>query len=295
MTYLIVATSSFCFCSKGVVAKLMYRQGLDATGVLALRMGIALPFFLLGLWTTRGTAQKLVAGDWLKLAGLGFLGYYLSSVANFAGLQHISVGLERIVLYTYPTLVLLGNWLVTRKRPARPALVGAGLAYLGICLAFVGEAHLARQGAWEKTMLGVGLIFCSAVTYAAFILMSGRMVQKMGSVRFTSITVTTSCLLILLQAAILWRPAPHLLENPQIWTLGALIATVGTVIPAFLLGVGLKRAGATQFAIISSVGPILTLILSYFVLGESLNWAQAVGFIISLAGGLTATLKKSNP
>jgi drug/metabolite transporter (DMT)-like permease len=293
-TFVIVVTSSFCFCSKGVMAKLMYREGLDAMTVLALRMALALPFFFVGyLWSVRGgVSQPLPRKMWVWLLGIGFLGYYLSSLANFAGLKYISVGLERVVLYTYPTLVLLGNWAFYRQRPSRAALWGAVLAYVGICVAFWGEAA-GRGGAADHVALGVGLVFCSALTYAAFILLSSKKVAEVGALRFTSIVVSASGFMVLLHAALVVPWVTFTQLPSRAWWLGLLIAVVGTVIPSFLMGLGLRLAGPTRFAIIGSVGPILTLALSWYVLGEELNAAQLAGFALSLVGGLSVTLRRS--
>ncbi len=289
-TFGIVAASSILFCSKGVVAKLAYAQGTDALTVLTLRMGFALPFFVaMAIWWSRGAAP-LSLGDWARLAGLGFLGYYISSLVNFTGLQYVSVGLERIVLYTYPTMVLAISAFVLRKPIRGATWAASGLAWLGIVVAFVGETH--APVANDRTLLGAALIFASAFTYALFILMSGGMIRRVGSMRFTGIAVGFSCVFILVHA-LATRPASHLLElTPSVYGEGLILALLGTVAPALLLSVGLRRTTPQRFAVIGTVGPVTTLFLAWAVLGECPNAAQALGFALTLGGGLAVSLIK---
>ena len=292
-TFAIVASSSILFCSKGVVAKLAYSHGVDALTVLTLRMGFALPFFAaMAIWWSRGTVP-LQGGDWARLAGLGFLGYYISSLVNFTGLQYVSVGLERIVLYTYPSMVLVISAFVLRK-PVRGATWAAcALAWIGIVIAFVGETHAPVGN--KHTSLGTALIFASAFTYALFILMSGGVIRRVGSMRFTGIAVGFSCIFILAHAFIT-RPAAALLHLPApVYGEGLILAVFGTVAPALLLSIGLRRTNPQRFAIIGTVGPVATLFLAWAVLGERPNAAQAAGFILTLAGGLAVSLIKDKP
>jgi len=225
-----------------------------------------------------------------KLIGLGFMGYYLSSIVNFFGLQYISVGLERMVLYTYPTLVVIGSVLFLKTK-LKPIVVAAIiLTYAGIAIAWHGEAK--ATGTPNDTVLGVVLVFLSALTYAAFMLMSGRIVRSIGGIRFTSYVVAISCGFVILQFLILRSPAALLEISAPLFTHGAILAIFGTALPSFLFGIGLARAGAQKFALISTLGPVGTVVLAWLVLGESLSITGIVGFSTTLAGGIAVTLMK---
>lgn len=294
-TFLIVAGSSVFFCTKGIFAKLAYREGVDAISVLALRMAFAFPVFAFMGWWNRGKeAVALTARDWARLVGLGFFGYYLSSYVNFAGLQFISVGLERVTLYTYPSLVLLGGALIYKKRISRPVVIATVVSYLGILCAFVGEAH-GKSEQWQDVALGTGLVFISAVTYAIFILVSGETVKRLGAARFTSCVVGVSCVLILLHFSVT-RPIASLFKfSPAVYGYGIILAIFGTVVPSYLLGMGLQRASAQKFAVIGTVGPVVTLVLAWAVLSEPLRPVQLLGFVLSLAGGVAISFLKEKP
>jgi drug/metabolite transporter (DMT)-like permease len=289
-TYLIVAACAVFFCSKGVFIKSAYGVGADPISLLALRMAYALPFFAVaGWWSSRGNA-RLNRRQWISILWLGFVGYYLSAVVNFAGLQFISVGLERMVLYTYPSLVLLGSVVFLRKRVPMQMVAAMLIAYLGIVVAFQGEA--VEGGDTRLTLLGVGLVFTSAITYAVFVVGSGTLLTELGATRFTSHVVGASCLFVLAHFCLQeifaeTAPIPLAVHG---WAV--MLALFGTVVPSFLLGIGLKRAGAQRFAIIGTVGPLATVLLAWLVLGEALNWLQIAGFFLTMGGGLLVSLWK---
>ncbi len=274
------------------MVKLAYRAGADAMTVLAMRMLLTLPIFVaLGFWSNARAGASISRQQWLQMAGLGFMGYYVSSLVNFLGLQYISVGLERIVLYSYPVLVMLAAAIFLKQKPRPAAIVAAVVAWLGIGVAFLGEMHL-NQGAGGGVALGAGLVFLSALTYAAFILLSGQLVSAVGSTRFTAVVVGFSCVFILIHYA-LQRPISDLFQGSrELWGLGAMLAIFGTVLPSLLMGVGLRRAGAQRFAVIGSVGPVFTLFLAWLLLGEELHLTQAIGFCLSVCGGVGVSLLK---
>jgi drug/metabolite transporter (DMT)-like permease len=290
-TFAIVAASSILFCSKGVVVKLAFSHGVDALTILTLRMAMALPFFVgIVVVSSRGNAP-LAAGDWLRLAGLGFIGYYVSSLVNFTGLQFVSVALERVILYSYPTLVLIFSAVFLRTLVPRMVWVAAGVSWIGIATAYAGELGLTAEN--DRTALGAGLIFLSAVTYAAFILLSGGIVGRVGALRFTGIAVGFSCVFVIVHALVM-RGAAGLLALPgAVYGEGAVLAIFGTVLPSLLLSTGLRRAGAQRFAVISTIGPVTTLLLAWAVLSEKPTAFQWIGFGLALAGGLGVSLLKT--
>lgn len=279
------------FCSKSVFVKLAYTHGVDAITVLTLRTAFAFPFFAAFAAIPPRGGQSLSARDWTKLAGLGFLGYYLSSVVNFTGLQYISVGLERIILYTYPSLILGFSAIFLRRQVSAATWAACAVAWIGIVAAFAGETH--SPVANDRTAFGAALIFTSALTYAAFILLSGETVTRVGPMRFTGIVVGFSCLLMQAHYAIT-HPISALFRLPaEVYGYGLILALLGTVAPALLQSLGLQRAGAQRFAIISTIGPVTTLFLAWAFLGEKPNVTQAAGFALTVGGGLAVSLLKS--
>src|SRR6218665_2577414 len=165
---LFAVMSATGFSLKAIFVKLAYAAGpVDALTLLALRMGLALPLFAWLLWLSRGEQGEAVgAGDVARILLLGLLGYYLSSLFDFYGLEHISAGLERLILFTYPTLVLLLQMALTGERPSKRTLGAMGLCYLGLGIALVHDVQV--DGSGEQILLGAAWVFASAVTYALY-------------------------------------------------------------------------------------------------------------------------------
>ena len=290
LTFAVVAGSALLFSSKGIMAKLAYAGGADAITVLVLRMGMALPVFAVVLWwTNRRAAYRLTARDWRSLALLGFFGWYLASWLDFKGLEHISAGLERIVLFTYPVLVVLGTALRRRRLPGAVMAAAAVAAWAGIAIAFAGEAR-ARSGAPGELWTGTALVLYSAISYAAFVLISGDIVKRIGSARFIAAVCCVSSVLMIIHWACVKPFASLSGLPPVVWRQGVLLATLGTLAPAFLTGLGLRMAGAQRFAVIGAVGPAGTLVMAALWLGESLDPARVGGLALTLTGSLAATL-----
>jgi drug/metabolite transporter (DMT)-like permease len=288
-TYGIVAASSLFFCSKAVFVKLAFRYGMDAVTVLALRMAMALPFFVIGGWMdAKSNPRPISKKDLLHLALLGFFGWYLSSMVNFEGLRHVSVGLERMILYTYPSMVIIASVFLLRKNLRWGVVVAMLVSYLGIVIGYHAETAVNDNA---DTLLGAGLVFASAVSYAVFVLLSGEMIARIGAIRFTSCVVAFSSVYVLVHFAITHPPGALLRLPAGAYGCGIALAIFGTVIPSYLFGIGLKRAGSQAFAVIGMVGPLGTVFLAWMLLGESVNVTQMLGLM--LAGGVAVSLLKT--
>jgi len=286
--YLFVLLSAFGFSAKAVLVKLAYSYShqLDAITLMLLRMAISLPFFLIvALWSAHGSAkandaQRLNGKDWLMIFGLGLLGYYVASFLDFAGLQYISASLERLILFLYPTFVVLFTAAGQRKAINRHQALALILSYAGMILVFADNmAAMTSSG----LLLGSALVLASAVAFAFFLMGSGMMVKRIGSARFTAYSMTVACL-----ATGLHFVAQHgveLLDLPgKVYWLALIMAVFSTVLPAFFMNAGIHRIGAGPASIISSTGPIGTLALAFLLLGETLTPAQLAGTVLLLIG-----------
>jgi drug/metabolite transporter (DMT)-like permease len=193
-TFAIAAGCALFFSSKGVIAKLAYLHGVDPLTLLTLRMILAMPLLVAVAWWAGRRAPPLALGDRLRLVGLGLIGYYLSSLLDFHGLRLISAGLERMVLFLYPTLVVLGAALRDRRAPGRTTVGALLLAYAGIALAFHGEAATGNR----DIALGVALVFAAAACYAAYLLLGQGLLQRLGGLRTVGWSVVSSGVLLVI-------------------------------------------------------------------------------------------------
>jgi len=295
--YLFVLLGAFGFSAKAVLVKLAYTYSyqLDAITLMVLRMAISLPFFLVvAIWSANDSArindaQRLSGQDWLMIFGLGLLGYYIASFLDFAGLQYISASLERLILFLYPTMVVLFTAALQRRAINRHQALALALSYTGMILVFVDNmASIASSG----LLLGSALVLSSAVAYAFFLMGSGMMVKRIGSTRFTAYSMTVACLATGLHFVI--QHGSEMLSLPaNVYWLALIMAIFSTVLPAFLMNAGIRRIGAGSASIVSSAGPIATLGLAFLLLGEALTLAQLAGTALVLVGVYVISRAKS--
>ena len=267
------------FSGKAIIVKLAYRHGVDAVTLLMWRMLLALPFFLaLSWWAGRGK-PALTRGDWRDLLVLGFTGYYLASYLDFAGLAYISASLERLILYLNPTLVLLISVAFFHHRLQARQLVAMAVSYAGVVAVFAHE--LSFEGA--NTALGAALVFGSAVSYAVYLALSGRVVQRLGALRLTGLASSVACALCIAQFLLLRPLADAAVPVPVLW-LSLLNSTACTVAPVLMVMLAIARIGAPLSSQVGMVGPMSTLLMGYVILGEPMNGWIALGTTLVLAG-----------
>ena len=270
---------AIAFSGKAILAKLMYRHGVDAVQVIFWRMLLALPLFLaLAWWAGRGKAP-FTARDWRAIFGLGFCGYYLASLLDFMGLQYISAGLERLILYLNPTLVLLLSVALFGKRISARQGLAMALSYAGVAVVFGQELRFEGPNA----ALGAALVFASAVSYAVYLVYSGELVQRLGALRLTGAATSVACLLAIAQLFVLRAPSAALVPEPVLW-LSLLNATLCTFAPVLMVMMAIERIGATLAAQASMVGPMSTIVLGAWLLGEPFTGWIVAGTVLVLMG-----------
>lgn len=276
------------FSAKAVMVKLGYRFDVDAVTLLLLRMLFALPVYLfIAYRETKSSSYQLSKKQILQVVALGFIGYYLASYFDFYGLQFISASLERLILFVYPTLVILISVFVLKRKVTKVQVYAILITYIGIFVAFADDLSFARDQLW----IGVGSIFLSALTYAAYLVGSGELIPKVGAVRFTAYAMTVSCIMVIIHY--LLTNTNEVLQQPwQVYMLGFAMAIISTVIPSFLISEAIKRLGASNFAIFGSLGPISTILLAIAILGERLDIYQIVGTVIVIFGVSIINVKK---
>ncbi|MFG6467427.1 DMT family transporter [Roseateles sp. BYS87W] len=267
------------FSGKAIIVKLAYRYGVDAVTLLMWRMLLALPFFLaLAWWAGRGQ-PALTRRDWRDIAVLGFTGYYLASYLDFAGLAYISASLERLILYLNPTLVLLISVVCFHHRLQARQVLAMAVSYAGVVAVFAHELHF--DGA--NTALGAALVFGSAVSYAIYLALSGRVVQRLGALRLTGLASSVAGALCVAQFLV-WRPLDAAWVPAPVMALSLLNATACTVAPVLMVMLAIARIGAPLSSQVGMVGPMSTLLMGYLILGEPLNGWIAVGTVLVLSG-----------
>lgn len=283
--FLITFIGSILFSTKAIFVKLAFANtDVNAVTLLALRMFFAVPFYLAVafFYSSKSTNVKFTRLQWLKIIFLGFIGYYLSSLFDFIGLQYVSAGLERLILFLYPTFAILLNAFIYKKKINKIQKLALALTYIGIAIAYFGELRLDRSN--PNFYLGSFLIFLCAVTFAIYLVGSGRLIPKVGATKFTAYTMTAAAIGVLSHYFIAGNTIQRF--STPVLGYGLMIAIVATVIPTFFISNGLKKIGSNNVAIVSSIGPVSTILQAHFVLGERLLAAQVIGTALVISGVL---------
>ncbi len=289
LTGLAIAVSgAILFSAKAVVAKLIYRYHVDPETLIAFRMMFALPFFAAVAWWKAKSAVPLSNPERRQIILLGLLGYYLSSYLDFMGLQYISVGLERLILFLTPSFVLLMSLGFLKKKIALLEWLALGVAYLGTVLVFM---HDAKTGG-SNVVLGGALVLGSAMSYALYLLLSGELVRRVGAMRLTSYVMCVSSVACIVQF-FLMRPAAMLVQPNAVYGLSLFNAVFCTVLPVFLTMIAISRIGAGTTSQAGMIGPVSTLFMGAAILDEPITGIQLTGTALVLLGIYLLSMKKT--
>lgn len=277
---LLALLAAFGFSLKAIFIKLAYPYGVDAITLLALRMGFALPVFLWVGLAEHKAGAALSRQDWGKLFLLGCLGYYGASILDFWGLEYISAGLERLILFTYPTLTILIGVLFQGKAFTRREGVAIALCYTGIGFAFMHDLNL---GDTRSVLIGGALVFASSVSYAFYLSGSGPMIARLGAMRFAALAMLFSSAVTLIHFLAV-QPLTAFIQPLPVYGWALAMALFATVIPVFALSAAIRRIGAGPASLFGMVGPILTIGFGWWLLGEPISIEQSIGAIFVVLG-----------
>lgn len=274
------------FSAKAILVKLAYLHTVDAVTLLALRMVFSVPFFIgVAIWARRHHAEPLNMHDRLLVLGLGLVGYYLSSYLDFLGLQYISAGLERLILFLYPTMTVIISALLYKRAIGRMVIAAMALSYAGIALVFLHDVG-AKEGG---ILLGASLVFASTLSYSIYLVGAGHAIARIGTLRFTayaSLVASAACVLQFL----VMRPLSALELPVRVYELSFAMAIFSTVLPVFLLSFAIRRIGSGSASLIGSIGPVSTIYMAYVILGEGISLLQIAGSSLVLAGVLVISM-----
>lgn len=281
---LLAMAGSIAFSGKAIIVKLAYRYGVDSVTLLMYRMLFALPMFAcMAWWASRGK-PRLSRKDQLGIVGLGFSGYYLASFLDFWGLQYISASLERLILYLNPTLVLLLGWGLYGRRINSTQALAMAVSYAGVLLVFGHEVRFDGS----QTLIGAALVFASAVSYAVYLVYSGELVKRLGSLRLVGLATTVACFFCILQFFLL-RPAQAMIVAPEVLWLSLLNAVACTAAPVVMVMMAIERIGSGLAAQTGMIGPMSTIAMGVWLLGEPFNAWLIGGTVLVVAGVLVVS------
>jgi drug/metabolite transporter (DMT)-like permease len=247
-------------------------------------------FIAMAAWAQRAARATPTSGaDWLRLVWLGCIGYYLSSLLDFMGLRYITASLERLVLFLYPTIVVLLSALLLGQPVTRRAMAALVLSYAGIALVFWHDLRF--SGNASATLTGGGLVFAAALLYALYLVQAGGVIARLGSTRFISWAMLASTVFVVAQF-LLTRPLAALAVPRSIHAISLAMAIFSTVLPTWLIAESIRRMGANAASLVGSLGPVFTIGLGAMILGEPVHAIQLAGAALVLGGVMLVTVKR---
>lgn len=288
----LACTGAVLFSGKAIVVKLAYAYPVDAVTLLALRMLLSLPIFLaILIWSQLKSNHplKLGAKDLGLIVVAGLLGYYLASLLDFMGLQYISAALERLILFTYPSIVLLLHCLIGRTAPSLWQLLCMGVSYAGLAIVYGHEVVFTD----ENTALGAILVLMSALSYSCYLLLGERLLKKLGTIRVTALATLVSAVAVFAHSLSV-QPLDVVFDQPPaVWGLSVINATLCTVVPVFSIMTAIKLVGAPRVAQIGMIGPVATLMMGYVILSEPFTEWHGIGTAFVIGGVAMLNLKRA--
>lgn len=282
--YALAAAGAILFSSKGVIIKFAYAEGVDTETLLALRMALSVPVYAaIGLYALarNGRPAALDGRTAAAIFGIGIVGYWFASYTDFLGLAYISAPFERLILFTYPLFtVLLGAAFF--GQPFRlKALAAFALSYSGLALVFAKDV---QASGLSSVQTGALLVLGSAVAFALYQLLAKPKIGLVGPKLFTCMAMSAAAVAAIAQFFIVRDVSVLAGLSTRAWIVALVLASVGTVLPSFLLSAALGRITAQANAVIGTVSPVATLALAAMLLGERVTVIDIAGAALVLAG-----------
>jgi drug/metabolite transporter (DMT)-like permease len=287
---LIALAGVVMFSAKSVFAKMAYVYKVGPISVIYLRMLFALPFVvIMGIWFERNKKQeKIQLKDIILVFGISMLGYYISSLCDFIGLLYVEASIERLILFLYPTFVIIISAIFLKKNINIYQIISIVIAYSGLLLAFGNKMNMKNSNLF---WYGAILIVFSSLTYAIFLVIADGLIARLGSFRFTTLAILSMCLCIIVHAMFSGK-AKISGYNHHVYFDCLLMAIFSTVIPIYMFNYAIEKLGSSNVSIISCAGPICTLMYSSVLLNEVITLYQVLGTFIVVGGILIIYFRK---
>ena len=272
----LVAAATIGLAFKGILARLAYQAGMTVDMLLVLRFIMAAPLFWAAVFAlSRGEKRSMTSADWGRCAATGLL-FSISAYCDFNAIALVGAALSRIVLFTFPAMVIAIQAVVARKWPPPRQLIGFCLGYGGLVLVL---APAIETGQPSVNPLGLVYALGAASSYAVFWVSSQHVTRGIGSLRFTAASNTIT-MMFMLAVLVPRLGARDLAFSPEAFAWVAAITLFCTVIPFLMLFEGIRRSGASESGLAVLFGPVVTVLAAWLILGERLDPIQWGGFAV---------------
>jgi drug/metabolite transporter (DMT)-like permease len=268
-----VLVSATAFGTNAIFAKLAYSAGLGTTQTLAFRFLVAAA----GMWALalalRQNPLRFERRNLLALLGLGAIVYTGQSLTYFTALQTLPASLCVLIVYVYPSLVVIAGWLFLRRSVSRLHVVALAGSFAGLIL-LVGGAEL--HVAW-------GLVFAIAAPaiYTAYILLSENVMSRVPAIGASAAIMSGAGVAFAVIA--FFQGELRLPASADGWLVVFALALIPTMIAITTFLAGLPRVGAARASLLSTWEPVVTVILAVIIFSDRFTFIQALGGVLILA------------
>ena len=281
---LLIAISAASFGTLAIFGRYLYADGLDTFTMLFLRFGLAALLMLVILLVRR---EKIPRGKiLLQLIGMGALGYVGQSFSYLTAIQYASAGLVALLLYLYPMFVFILSVFVLHEKATWVKIVAILIALLGTALT-VDPAG--------GQLPGILLAISAAVIYSVYIIVGTNVMKHVSTVQ-SSLVIFASAGTV--YGILMAFNGVHLPSTSSGWINIMGIVLVATVIPVIAFLAGLERIGPTHAAMLSTLEPVVTILLAAWIFDERLQSIALLGggliliAVIILTRGETSEIKE---
>ncbi|GAA6144560.1 DMT family transporter [Thalassolituus maritimus] len=278
-------TAAFLFSTKPIIIKWLYSLGMSALPLMGLRMLVAFPVYLIiGFYLWNRMESKPSGTNLLRASAVGLLGYYLASLLDLSGLEYVSAQLERLMLYAYPSMVIIIGAMFFGAKVSRSVIPALLLTYAGLGVMYGHDLQIAPPGTSNADITkGTLLIIGSALSFSLFILFSKRGIAELGSLFFTCVSMASATLATLVHYVIAEGLSLPDMDATR-WSGTLLLALLATVAPSFMVSEAIKRIGPAKASVSGTIGPVMTTIMAILFLGEPFGWAAVAGMTLVMIG-----------
>jgi drug/metabolite transporter (DMT)-like permease len=260
---ILVAVSAAAFGTLAILGRYAYADGMDALTILFFRFTLSAMVMTVLLAARHEPLPRDSA--LIRLIGMGAIGYVGQAFSYFTALKYASSGLVALLLYLYPVFVAVLSAILLHERITRPKTLALGLALAGTAL---------TVGPQGGQLLGVLLAISAAAIYSVYIIVGSQVMKQVSAVQSSTVIFASAGVM---SGILMAANGPHLPATGTGWVVIGSMALIATVLPVVTFLAGLERIGPTNAAMLSTLEPVVTVVLAAWLLGEMLKPVTLLG------------------
>lgn len=273
----LVLTATLLLSLRSILVKLAYIEGVSVMSLFYYRFLFTVPLLLgFSFYKKRRLVFTTILSKPILIGCTfaGLFGYYLATLLDFHSLKLIDANINRLIVYTFPIYVLLLNSIIEKRLPKSTDMLVFASVQVGLFFV-LGGIHLSLT---FTDTLGTLFALFASISYAIYIIINQQIGKKIGSILFTTYAVTFSFIFINIHFFSVYTPENTITAlSGNALIIIVIMAIFCTFLPLLLISEGIKRIGASRFSLINASGPVMTILLAFIFLSETMTTQQIIG------------------